>query len=204
MKDITGMRFGRLTAIRPNGKQGNNIKWLCECDCGNYVTTNISSLTRGKCKSCGCLRKETTSAQFKTHGKRHTKIYAVYCTMKARCLNKNDLRYKFYGGKGVKVCDEWLHDFQAFYDWAMVNGYSDGLTIDRIDVNGNYEPSNCRWVNSTTQANNKTNNVFIEYKGEKKTIAEWAKELGLTYTALYQRIMVHKWDIERAFNTEMR
>lgn len=203
-KDITGQRFGRLVAIRPNGKQGNNIKWLCRCDCGNEITTNVSSLTRGKTKSCGCLRKEITSKQFTKHGGRLDHLYAIYCSMKKRCKNPNDNHYEFYGGKGVKVCDEWQSNYASFKEWALQNGYSPKLSIDRIDVNGNYEPSNCRWVTMKEQANNKTNNKFIEYQGETHTIAEWARIKGLSYFSLYQRIMVHKWDIERAMTQKQR
>ena len=203
-KDITGQRFGRLIAIKPNGTQGNNTKWLCKCDCGNFKTTNISSLTRGLCKSCGCLRKENTASMFKKHGYRNTKLYAVYCTMKARCYNPNSEQYKYYGANGVRIYNEWLADFKTFYDWSIENGYKEGLSIDRIDVNGNYEPSNCRWVDIVSQANNKTNNIVITHNGETHTIAEWSDITGISYTALYQRIMVHKWSVEKAFSTKQR
>ena len=202
VKDIAGQRFGRLVAIKPNGKQFNNTKWLCKCDCGNFTTTNISSLTRGVCKSCGCLRKELTAAKFKTHGCTRTKLYAVYRTMRARCEKPKDSHYKYYGGKGIKVCDEWKENFKTFHDWAISNGYKEGMTIDRIDINKNYEPSNCRWVDMIVQANNKSNNNFITYNGETHTIAEWASIKDLTYATLYQRIMKHKWTIERALTTK--
>lgn len=197
-KDITGQRFGRLVAIRPNGEQGKNTKWLCRCDCGNETTTNVSSLIRGKTKSCGCLRKESTSKRFTKHGGKHERLYMIYSSMKARCNNSKYSHYEFYGGKGVKVCDEWLHNYQDFKDWALQNGYSPELTIDRINVDGDYEPSNCRWITKHEQANNKTNNNFIEYQGETHTIADWARIQGLSYYSLYQRIVVRKWDVERA------
>lgn len=203
-KDITGKKFNRLTAIRPNGKQGRNTKWLCLCDCGNYVTTNISSLTRGKCRSCGCLRRETTAENFRKHGKSKSKIYAVYCTMIQRCESKKNKSYSNYGGRGITVCEEWRNSFTVFYEWAMANGYSDGLTIDRIDTNGNYEPNNCRWVNAIEQANNKRNNELLEYNGEIHTIAEWARLKNMSYSTLYERIKVHNWEIERALNTTQR
>lgn len=203
-QDITGERFGRLVAVRPNGKQGKNTLWLCKCDCGNHTITNISSLKKGLCKSCGCLRKENTGAMFRKHGHSKEKIFPVYLTMKARCETPNNSHYKYYGGKGIKVCAEWADSFEAFYGWSMANGYSEGLTIDRIDVNGNYEPANCRWVSKIVQANNKSNNALITYNGETHTIAEWAKILGLSYYTLYQRIKVHNWTLERAFTQEQR
>lgn len=141
---------------------------------------------------------------FKKHGHRNEKIYAVYCTMKQRCNNKNSDSFKNYGAKGVSVCEEWEDDFESFYEWAIKNGYRDNLTIDRINVEGNYEPSNCRWVDCITQANNKRNNKLIEYKGETHTIAEWAKIKGFSYYTLYERIVVHKWNLERAMTQKQR
>lgn len=203
-KDISNQRFGRLVAIRPNGKQGSGYKWLCKCDCGNEITTKSSSLLRGLTKSCGCLRKDTTSKRFTKHNGRFEHLYTIYCSMKSRCQNSKNEHYKFYGGKGIKVCDEWKTDYSNFREWALKNGYSPELSIDRIDVNGNYEPNNCRWVTKQEQANNKTNNDFIEYQGEIHTIAEWARIKGLSYYSLYQRIKVHKWDIERAMTQKQR
>ncbi|MBR6613178.1 MAG: hypothetical protein IKK84_00235 [Clostridia bacterium] len=123
--------------------------------------------------------------------------------MKARCYNKNVERYKNYGGRGIKVCDEWRDDFMAFYQWAIKNGYQDSLTLDRKNVNGDYEPSNCRWVTKETQANNTTRNHYISYKGETKTIAEWARVKGIPYKALFKRIN-DGWEVEKALNTEYR
>lgn len=203
-KDIAGVRFGRLRAIKPNGSQGNNTKWLCICDCGNKVSVNISSLTMGRTRSCGCLRKENTSSMFKKHGFRSEKLYSVYCTMKQRCYNPNNQRFSCYGGRGISICDEWQADYLAFRKWALDNGYEDGKSIDRINNDGNYEPSNCRWVNTITQANNKRNNPKIEYGGESHTIAEWARIKGLSYHTLYERINVHKWALDRAMETPQK
>ena len=158
--EMVGRRFGRLVVLdKPPIKENNEYHWFCLCDCG-VETEPISghSLRRGVSNSCGCLARERRLAGTKTHGKGKTRLYRIYHNMKSRCYNKNRERYKNYGGRGISVCDEWLADFKAFYDWSMANGYSDELQIDRIDVNGNYEPSNCRWVTVTDQANNKRNN----------------------------------------------
>lgn len=136
---------------------------------------------------------------YKLHGGAKTKLYRVWCAMKKRCNCPQDPAYSYYGGKGVKVCSEWENDFSAFREWAYKNGYKDGLSIDRIDVNGNYEPSNCRWVTMKTQANNQTNTLKIEYRGTVKTLHEWADILGIKAPTLYYRIYKLGWSIERAF-----
>ena len=124
--------------------------------------------------------------------------------MKARCYYKKDSRYMDYGGRGITVCKEWLDSFQAFYDWAMANGYADDLTIDRIDVDGNYEPSNCRWATRKQQGNNKRSNVLITYGEETHTLAEWAEKVGIKRTTLVSRLFVNHWDIEKALFQPVR
>jgi hypothetical protein len=121
------------------------------------------------------------------HGKSNTRLYRVWSRIKVRCYNKKFQHYKSYGGRGIKVCDEWLNDFMAFYNWAMANGYADNLTIDRIDVNGNYEPSNCRWVTNEEQQNNKRNTIFLTYKGKRQTITQWANELMISRDIIERR-----------------
>lgn len=124
--------------------------------------------------------------------------------MKNRCYNKNNTAYENYGGRGIGVCQEWLDDFINFYQWTMANGYRDDLTLDRIDVNGNYEPSNCRWATQETQCNNKRDNAKVTYKGETKTITQWARELNIHPNTLYSRIEKLDWDIDRAFSEKPR
>lgn len=138
------------------------------------------------------------------HGLNETRIYKTWVRMKVRCYNQNHDRYKNYGGRGITVCDEWKNDFKKFYEWAMKNGYSDDLTIDRIDVNGNYEPSNCRWITNKEQCNNRRNNHFITYNGKTQTVSEWAEEIGLDYNTLLVRINRLHWDIEKALTTPLR
>ena len=158
--DLTGKRFGRLIVVEraenyisPQGQARK--RWLCKCDCGNMVIVPARSLINDASKSCGCLQKEIAKNTFTRHGKRGSRLYIIWSSMKTRCYNGKSRAYKWYGGRGIKICDEWLNDFQAFYDWAMANGYKDDLTIDRIDVNGNYEPSNCRWITISEQQKNK-------------------------------------------------
>lgn len=209
-EDLTGKRFGRLVVIeraedhiQPNGK--HQIQWLCKCDCGNEVVVRGSNLKNGNSKSCGCLQKDTTSFNNKLHngsisvsGMARSKIYTTWCNMKQRCLNENNRQYKDYGGRGIKVCDDWL-DFEPFYKWAMVNGYNDMLTLDRINTNGNYTPRNCRWVDMKMQQNNRRNNHRITYNGKTQTLAQWADEIGVKRQTLRDRIFRYGWSVEKAF-----
>ena len=134
---------------------------------GNYLRSGIT-------KSCGCLLHEHN----KTHGLSNTDLYRIYCGMKSRCYNKNNKKYKNYGGRGIKICDEWVNDFSTFYKWAISNGYEKGLSIDRIDVDGNYEPSNCRWANNDIQSHNKRLDKLYTYNGKTMSVVDWCKEIG--------------------------
>ncbi len=191
--DLTGQRFGRLTVLEfvPNGEI--NSYWKCQCDCGNILITRADALRSGKAKSCGCwnreIAKKTAKAKTK-HGKRDTRLYRIWAGMKARCYNKNNRGYKHYGGRGIIMCDEWKNDFQVFYDWAMANGYSDNLTIDRIDVNGNYCPENCRWATNETQKKNMRTNIVVEYKGTRMCLTEAAERSGINGQTLFSRYQV--------------
>lgn len=174
--------------------------WLCKCDCGEERIVNCHNLLRGHSRSCGCLQREATVKANKTHGMRSSRIYRTWVHMRDRCYNPNDKRYDRYGGRGIEVCDEWRDSFQSFFEWAMVNGYSDDLTIDRIDVNGNYEPSNCRWVTLKAQASNRSNNHFICIDGESLTVTQWLEKKMMKKETFYARLR-KGWSEERAILT---
>lgn len=195
--DLTGQKFGRLTVIEKAENKGKYTAWICKCECGENVIVRSDHLKSGFTKSCGCLRKKSHIR----HGLNHTRIYKIWSHMKSRCCNQKDCHYKYYGDRGIKVCDEWLNDFEAFYNWAMSNGYDDTLTIDRIDVNGNYEPSNCRWATRKEQSNNRRSNHLLTYNNKTQTIKQWADEYNITYNKLSSRINKYNWTIERALNT---
>lgn len=201
VKDLTGKKFGRLTVIKrvENNKFGQ-LQWLCKCECGNIKKIRGGHLKSGAIKSCGCLNKELTSKRTKTHGMRNSRIYRIWIHIRNRCYYENYIQYNLYGGRGIKVCEEWKENFGSFYNWAINNGYSNDLTIDRIDVNGDYEPSNCRWVTQKVQANNKRNNHYIEYKNETKTISQWEDVLKIPKGTISRRLY-RGWSIERALNT---
>lgn len=161
--DLTGQRFGRLVVIERTTNKGDHPSWLCRCDCGGEKIVRGSDLKSGHTQSCGCLHKEVVTSILEqrtnkhTHGKSRTRLYRIWSAMKSRCFDKKRECFKHYGGRGIAVCIEWKDNFQSFHDWAMANGYEEHLTIDRIDVNGNYEPSNCRWITLEQQQTNRTN-----------------------------------------------
>lgn len=161
--DLTGKKFGRLTVVkRADNDKNGSPRWQCKCDCGKFVSVYGSSLRSGETQSCGCLNREISSKKNKTHGLSKTKLYSVWTDMKDRCFNPRNHAYMYYGQRGISVCPEWKNDFMAFFTWAINAGYADGLSIDRIDVDGNYEPNNCRWATWVIQNNNKRDN--IKYK----------------------------------------
>jgi len=160
LSDITNKTFNRLTVIKevePHITPCGTKKriFLCKCSCGNEKRVERGLLINGFTKSCGCLSLENTIKRSTTHGLKHHPLYSVWQNMKTRCYNPKTWNYKNYGGRGIKVCDEWRNDFKAFYDWAVNDGYSDGLSIDRRNNDGNYEPSNCKWSTAKEQANNR-------------------------------------------------
>lgn len=188
-KDLTGQRFGRLTVLEFVPNESSYSYWLCKCDCGNTKIIESYNLRSGHTTSCGCFHSERTSKVHKTHGGTDSRLFRIYRKMKDRCLNPNSNRYKIYGGRGIKICEEWLNDFIVFRDWSLSHGYTDDLSIDRIDSNGNYEPSNCRWVTSKQQARNIKTNLFVNYKGKQITLAEAAELTGINYGSLWDRYL---------------
>ncbi len=198
MDDLTGQRFGRLTVIRPDkySPKSHGTRWLCKCDCGKKKTVLASCLKRGLTISCGCFSSEQKSKRTKTHGfGNRDRLYRIWSNMKSRCYSQTDRNFKRYGARGIEICQEWRTDFLKFREWAIANGYQDGLSIDRIDNNKGYSPDNCRWADRTTQSNNRRTNVFITYHGETHTIAEWAMITGVKSATLASR-KAHGWSDE--------
>lgn len=184
--DLTGQKFGKWTVLefshskkRANGS--GRTYWKCQCECGTIKIIEAYGLRKGQSKSCGCSKGEN-------HGLYKSKIYGVWCSLKNRCLVETATPYKNYGGRGIKVCNDWINSFLSFYKWAIQNGYKDGLTIDRIDVNGDYCPENCRWITNKEQQRNKRNNHLVYYRGETHCIAEWAEILGVSYDHIRYRV----------------
>lgn len=202
--DIIDKKFGRLTVLKYVESESKDSMFLCKCDCGTEKVVRGTHLKNGKILSCGCLQKERTSKAHIKHNLSDSRIYKIYKGIIKRCYKSNDPAYKNYGGRGIKVCDEWLKDFMSFYNWAINNGYKEDLTIDRIDVDGNYEPSNCRWVNKKIQSRNTRRNHYITYNGETHCISEWAEITNLPQSAIKHRINRDKWSIERALTTPLR
>ncbi|MCR5257244.1 MAG: hypothetical protein K6E40_03685 [Desulfovibrio sp.] len=187
--DVTGQRFGRLTAIERDHQDAHNRWfWRCKCDCGNETAVMIGNLRGGQVKSCGCLQREASRTRLTTHGQTDSRLHRIWRGMKGRCLNPNYSCFEHYGGRGISVCPEWRASFQAFHDWAMSHGYSDDLTIDRADNNGNYEPSNCRWVSRKEQSENTRRTRLVEFQGEVHSVAEWARRLGFAKRTLARRL----------------
>lgn len=186
--DFTGKRFGKLIVVSKSDSAKSTkssyteTQWICKCDCGNLIVVRHSTLTRGK-NNCGCLPKFMPIK----HGKSHTRIHGIWIGMRQRCNNPNYIEFDNYGGRGIRVCNEWDCSFESFYDWAINNEYSDKLTIDRIDVNGNYEPSNCRWATLKEQANNKRDTLYLTYNGETLPFETMCKKYHVNYHTAYIR-----------------
>lgn len=202
------MKFGRLTVIEaapnfvsPSGKI--RTRWVCKCDCGNDCIVRTEHLRAGLTRSCGCLSEESRRTCNRTHGLTGTRIYYEWGGMKGRCNNPKDKRYGAYGGRGIKVCEEWNNSFEAFQKWAIENGYTDDLTIERIDVNGNYCPENCCWIPFSQQARNRRTSLrVIDKDGQEKLAMDIAKRNGIAMRNVCARI--HRgWDMDEALNTPL-
>jgi len=211
--DLYGQKFGRLTVLElhhteqkydSHGKKdGLKYFYLCKCDCGNEKIIARNDLRFGNVNSCGCLKSELSIQRATTHGLGKHRLYKIYHNMLNRCNNSNVKCYNNYGGRGIKVCNEWQENFLNFYNWAVNNGYDDSLSIDRINVNGNYEPSNCQWVTLKKQASNKRNNHLLEYNGKTLTLAEWSRITGIQAATIRRRVNNLKWSAKKALTTKV-
>lgn len=190
--DIVGLRFGRLIVMRRYGTYispagAKHVQWECLCDCGNTTVTTTGRLKSGNTQSCGCLKKERASHANRTHGASGTRLHRIWKGIKARCSNKNNPQYKDYGGRGISICDAWRQSYDAFRSWAVENGYDDNLTIERMDVNGNYCPENCKWITLQEQQDNRRNTVRITSGDVVRTAKEWAEATGIPYNTIRGR-----------------
>ena len=192
-KDISGQKFGRLTAIKKDHAIWDKEKrisrnfWLFKCDCGNEKVIDKYSVMRGLTTSCGCYHKEQDIKKHTKHGLCKHSLFSKWQDIKNRCYNKNRNKYKIYGARGIKICDEWANDFENFYKWAISNGWKEHLTIERINVNGNYEPSNCCWIPFKEQAKNKTTSHLITINGKTRNLCYWLKKYGVNDSSYYYK-----------------
>lgn len=188
--EMMGKRFGKLTVIAEGSSDKNGIKWICKCDCGN-ITKEIygNALRNGATKSCGCLQKEIVSQVHSKHGQCTTKLYKVWQQIKRRCLAKSDAAYKYYGNRGITICEEWKDNFETFRDHVskLPHFGEEGYTLDRIDNNRDYKPDNVRWATKKEQANNTRRNFFIEIEGMQKTLSQWSEQSGVPCTTILYR-----------------
>ena len=224
--DLSGRRFGKLVVLervdgyrRPSGK--SEARWKCICDCGGETFSDSWSLTHGAKTSCGCDVHERLSASMKRthekhpeiaanfkkmatrHGESKTRLYKIWLGMKSRCNDHGCAGYENYGGRGISICKEWENDFLSFMAWALAHGYDESAprlqcTLDRIDVNGDYHPDNCRWISQKEQQQNKRNTHFITHNGETHSVAEWGQILGMNPNTIYSRIGWLGWEEEQA------
>lgn len=198
MDDLTGRQFHRLTVISAAAKSGY---WICECECGNRKEINGGNLRAGRTKSCGCLNREIVIGRNTKHGltsrDERGPLFTVWVNMRHRCNDEKNKCYQRYGGRGIKVCEEWNKDFEAFHSWAVDNGYKTGLTIDRIDNDGDYSPQNCRWSSAKEQARNRITNHKITAFGRTMLLSDWSAETGIKITTILGRIR-RGWSPEQA------
>lgn len=200
----SGDKFGRLTVLRFSHSSGRGLRiWECRCECGNTVFAKALDLKRKAVRSCGCLRTEILKKP-KTHGMAYSRLNGIYRKMKQRCYNPKIKNYRNYGSRGITVCDECLNGFEPFMEWAINNGYSEELTLDRVNNDGAYSPENCAWRTYKEQGNNRRGNKHLSLHGETHTLAEWARLLGMKPQTLAARINRHGWDIERALTQPLK
>lgn len=200
LKDITGKRYGKLVVTGYAGKG----HYHCICDCGEERDVLRGNLVKGRQTSCGCYVREINSKRMTTHGESKSHLYIVWAAMKRRCYNPNSKDYKNYGGRGIILCPEWKENFTLFRDWAIKNGYKQGLQIDRKDTNGNYEPSNCRWVTQIENENNRRDTKKVIYNNKQYTLRQLADEFKISRSVLYDRIYGNGFTVDEAVNLPVK
>lgn len=188
--DLTGQKFGKLTVIGIDDRGERRTYWYCQCDCGNITSARSDSLLSGGIRSCGCLKKEQDRINLTAHHSHKqsgSRLYYIWSGMKSRCYNPHNLSYANYGGRGITVCPEWKDSFSAFYNWALSSGYSESLTIDRIDNSAGYSPDNCHWATAEEQCNNRRSNINIKIGNSIKTLTAWCKIFDVDYHVVVAR-----------------
>lgn len=200
--DLTGKKYNHLLVIeRAENSHCGVSRWKCLCDCGNETIVRAANLKNGAVKSCGCLRSKPWN---KKHGLSNTRLYRKWQSMKRRCYDISAPQYKHYGGRGICVCDEWKNNFEAFQDWSLLTMGDESLTLERIDVNGDYSPDNCTWVDKKSQANNRTSCVMITYQGKTQNLMQWCEELGKDYKLVHCRMFRSRWTFEDAISKPVK
>ena len=198
--DLTGWKFGRLFVVSKIPITRDETEWICACSCGSLKVATTANLLNGKTSHCGCEASANRAMAVVKHGMYGTSIYSTWSSMIKRCYDPRTNSYKNYGGKGISVCREWKRDFSSFHNWAIANGYREGLQIDRKRWSGNYEPRNARWVTPTVNANNRESNHRLTLNGKTMTLAEWGLETGISQYTLSGRIG-RGWSVEKALTT---
>lgn len=195
--EMIGQKFGRLLVIAEDKRDAQgNIYYLCRCDCGNEKIIKGVSMRKGLTQSCGCYHKERVS---KLDPKSKRKLYRRYWSMRNRCEYTGDKHFSCYGGRGIKVCDEWKN-YETFEQWALNNGFKEGLTLDRIDIDGDYSPDNCRWITHKEQQSNRRDNVYITFNGERRTVQQWSEITGIKKSTIQRRIALN-WEEKDLLNS---
>lgn len=199
---VIGKKYNRLTVI---GEYSNGRRVIrhCLCDCGNKTDVVLDKLVSGHTKSCGCLNHEKRKTTPLKHGESKTRLWRIYAKMLRRCYVPKEPAYKYYGALGVRICDEWLNDRSKFFDWAKKNGYQDDLTIDRINVYGDYSPDNCRWATAQEQTRNKRNNRYFNCFGKEQVLSDWAREYDINIATLRHRLE-KGWSMEKSLTTPIQ
>ena len=199
MIDLSGERFGKLSVLSYHSTTSYGATaWKCKCDCGKEVIALSNNLRKGSTKSCGCAQHKGV---IRKHGQCGTRLYSIWCGMKRRCNGINTHAYADYGGRGISVCAEWVDSFETFKKWAAENGYTDALSIDRIDNDGNYSPENCKWATRKTQCRNRRSSTRVSYGGKNLTLPEWEEETGIKSETMRNRINNLGWSVEKALTT---
>lgn len=198
--DLTGKKFGRLLVLYKDETKNGRIYWKCRCDCGAEKIVLGQHLRSGKTISCKCASNEKIGLLKKTHGQSKTRLYQIWLGLRNRCYQIKNKSYENYGNRGITVCDEWFNSYECFRDWSFSNGYQENLSIDRIDNNGNYEPSNCRWSTPKEQSNNTRRIIKLYYNGEKFSAKQLADHLNINYKKFIYGLHKTNFDIEKSID----